>query len=364
MEVYSDVTPLVAKLERTQTQIVAGVIGALSLLYLLMLWMAGRSDRILREQEAQRVANEARVRYQAYHDPLTGLPNRASFVEHLEEAIRRSKRFGWSLGLMFLDLDRFKRVNDSLGHEAGDELLRVAATPSPGLHPRERHAVPHGRRRVHGPARERQAPGGGGGGRRPHDPGARRADRAPPPRAHRHGQHRDRALSEGRPDRRAAGEERRHRDVPCEGTRPQPLRVLHAGDERPRREPARPRGGTAARGAQRRVRPALPAAGVGRDAARRRRRGAAALAASRARPGAAGRVHPAARGVGADRPGRRAGDRGGLPPEPGVAGRGAAADAGVGQHLVAPVPDRVARGDGPRGAARERARSPSGSRSS
>ena len=128
MEVYSDVTPLVAKLERTQTQIVAGVIGALSLLYLLMLWMGGRSDRILREQEAQRVANEARVRYQAYHDPLTGLPNRASFVEHLEEAIRRSKRFGWSLGLMFLDLDRFKRVNDSLGHEAGDELLRVAAT--------------------------------------------------------------------------------------------------------------------------------------------------------------------------------------------------------------------------------------------
>jgi diguanylate cyclase (GGDEF)-like protein len=127
MEVYSDVTPLVAKLGRTQIQIVAGVIGALSLLYLLMLWMTGRSDRILREQEAERVAGEERIRYQAYHDPLTGLPNRTSFVEHLEEAIRRSKRFGWSLGLMFLDLDRFKRVNDSLGHEAGDELLRIAA---------------------------------------------------------------------------------------------------------------------------------------------------------------------------------------------------------------------------------------------
>ncbi|MET0681655.1 MAG: EAL domain-containing protein [Burkholderiales bacterium] len=127
MEVYSDVTPLVAKLERTQAEIIAGVIGALSLLYALMLWMGGRADRILREQEAQRVANEERIRYQAYHDPLTGLPNRASFVEHLEEAIRRSKRFGWSLGLMFLDLDRFKRVNDSLGHEAGDELLRIAA---------------------------------------------------------------------------------------------------------------------------------------------------------------------------------------------------------------------------------------------
>jgi diguanylate cyclase (GGDEF)-like protein len=127
VEIYSDVTLLVAKLEQAQVRIIAVVIGALSLLYVLMLWMSGRADRILREQEAQRVANEARVRHQAYHDPLTGLPNRASFVEHLDEAIRRSKRFGWSLGLMFLDLDRFKRVNDSLGHEAGDELLRVAA---------------------------------------------------------------------------------------------------------------------------------------------------------------------------------------------------------------------------------------------
>ena len=128
MEVYSDVTGLVSKMERTQSQIITGVVSALSALYLLMLWMAGRADRILRKQEAQRVANEERIRYQAYHDLLTGLPNRTSFAEHLEEAMRRSKRFGWSVALMFLDLDRFKRVNDSLGHEAGDELLRIVAS--------------------------------------------------------------------------------------------------------------------------------------------------------------------------------------------------------------------------------------------
>jgi diguanylate cyclase (GGDEF)-like protein len=128
MEVYSDVTGLVSRMERTQTQVITGVVGALSGLYLLILWMAGRTDRILREQEAQRVANEERIRYQAYHDILTGLPNRTSFAEHLEEAMRRSKRFGWSVALMFLDLDRFKRVNDSLGHEAGDELLRIVAS--------------------------------------------------------------------------------------------------------------------------------------------------------------------------------------------------------------------------------------------
>ena len=127
LEVYSDVTPLVTKLERTQVRLAAGVIGALALLYALVLSIAGRSDRILREQEAERIASEERVRHQAYHDPLTGLRNRASFAQHLEQAIHRSKRFGWSLGLMFLDLDRFKRVNDSLGHEAGDELLRIAA---------------------------------------------------------------------------------------------------------------------------------------------------------------------------------------------------------------------------------------------
>jgi diguanylate cyclase (GGDEF)-like protein len=128
LEIYSDVTGLVVKMERTQRSIVIGVTSALAALYLLMLWIARRSDRILRDQEAQRAANEERIRYQAYHDLLTGLPNRASFGEHLDEAIRRSKRFGWSVALMFLDLDRFKRVNDSLGHDAGDRLLRIAAT--------------------------------------------------------------------------------------------------------------------------------------------------------------------------------------------------------------------------------------------
>jgi diguanylate cyclase (GGDEF)-like protein len=79
------------------------------------------------EKEHERAAQEERIRHQAYHDALTGLPNRASFTEHLDEAVRRAKRAGWPLALLFLDLDLFKRVNDSLGHDAGDRLLRVAA---------------------------------------------------------------------------------------------------------------------------------------------------------------------------------------------------------------------------------------------
>ncbi len=127
MEIYSDVTRVVERMERTQWQIVIGVIGATLLLYALILWYSLRFERAVRAQEAQRRVDEERVRYQAYHDALTGLPNRTSFAEHLEEAIRRARRAKWSLAVMFLDLDRFKVVNDSLGHDAGDTLLRAAA---------------------------------------------------------------------------------------------------------------------------------------------------------------------------------------------------------------------------------------------
>ncbi len=69
---------------------------------------------------------EERIRYLATHDDLTGLPNRRILRELLDFALARSRRSGEPMHLLFLDLDRFKNVNDTFGHRAGDQLIRMA----------------------------------------------------------------------------------------------------------------------------------------------------------------------------------------------------------------------------------------------
>ena len=76
---------------------------------------------------SDRKQSEAQMRFMAMHDGLTSLPNRALLNDRLKQAIARAERHGNEVWVLFMDLDRFKPINDSLGHKAGDDLLQIIA---------------------------------------------------------------------------------------------------------------------------------------------------------------------------------------------------------------------------------------------
>jgi diguanylate cyclase (GGDEF)-like protein len=79
------------------------------------------------QDNRERKQHEEQVRQLAYFDAVTGLPNRVQFQHALDEALQDARRHGTKLAVLFLDLDRFKRINDTLGHAKGDHLLQIFA---------------------------------------------------------------------------------------------------------------------------------------------------------------------------------------------------------------------------------------------
>lgn len=160
LELYQDISPYTAALRSGLWWMTAGLLAVLAGLYMMQFLLIRRADGFLRSQEGklkaahdnlemqveartqelrrtnrllegevmERRQAESKLNYLAYHDPLTGLSNRRRFIEHLEESLLEAARHKQRLAVLFIDLDQFKQVNDSLGHAVGDELLISVAS--------------------------------------------------------------------------------------------------------------------------------------------------------------------------------------------------------------------------------------------
>ncbi len=125
LELYADYGPIASNAREIFIPLALGAAILLLVLYLSYFPILKRASRTMRNQLGE-------IEHKAFHDDLTGLPNRALFHDKAEVAIAEAAANGTSVAVMLLDLDRFKDVNDTLGHDSGDCLLSLIAEDLPG----------------------------------------------------------------------------------------------------------------------------------------------------------------------------------------------------------------------------------------
>ncbi|MDH5387181.1 MAG: GGDEF domain-containing protein [Gammaproteobacteria bacterium] len=123
VELYSDVTNLVAHIHRVRNQVIFGAIVCLSLLLGLLYILIVRADLHIRRQHDALADANVEISRLAYTDAVTQLPNRHRFDQALEEHIQHCRRHNEGFSLLYLDLDGFKVINDDHGHGTGDAIL-------------------------------------------------------------------------------------------------------------------------------------------------------------------------------------------------------------------------------------------------
>jgi diguanylate cyclase (GGDEF)-like protein len=123
-ELYLPYRPVQAAINHDTTRLSVILLAGLALLYLALYRIVARASKRLRRQAADLRRQADENEHLALHDPLTDLPNRSLFHDRTLQALLGSQRNGDPVALMLLDLDRFKEINDTLGHHNGDLLLK------------------------------------------------------------------------------------------------------------------------------------------------------------------------------------------------------------------------------------------------
>jgi diguanylate cyclase (GGDEF)-like protein len=126
-EIYLPYAPLERAILHDARSLQAWMLGGLVLLYLVLFRIVMGASRRLRDQAAELEQRADENEFLALHDSLTELPNRRLFHDRVRQAIAAARRDDSLVAVMIMDLDRFKEINDTLGHHVGDDLLRQTA---------------------------------------------------------------------------------------------------------------------------------------------------------------------------------------------------------------------------------------------